>query len=244
MCAPLSHYSINWRCCSWGLWWSSCSLPLRPINRRLSLHLFVCCICITGRASWWILSRLNGLLASNWWLSLILSLWMSCNASLFPMPSPTFTHYWAVIHQLSGRFSCKHPLLVFLLKYQHISVYSASERLESLPYTRMLLVNTTIEQFRTFWNGAAALRLAHNLRLLWSFIRSGDKGVVAQLLREMPGNDWTAQHMLCAVVGGVVMLIIIACVIVYVCCWASRWVYVIWALQADAGCWGGVLVVR
>lgn len=92
MCSSPSDYSINWSCCSWGLWWSSCSLPLRPINRRLSLHLFVCCICITGRASWWILSRLNGLLATNWWLSLILSLWMSCNVSLFPMPSPPHLH--------------------------------------------------------------------------------------------------------------------------------------------------------
>lgn len=37
----LSHYSINWRCCIWGLWWSSCSLPLRPINRSL-IHASFC----------------------------------------------------------------------------------------------------------------------------------------------------------------------------------------------------------
>lgn len=56
--------------CHWGL-----------LIGVLSMHLFVCCICITGRASWWLLSRLNGLLASNWWLSLILSIWMSCSVS-------------------------------------------------------------------------------------------------------------------------------------------------------------------
>lgn len=217
MCASLSDYSINWSCCSWGLGWSSCSLPLRPINRRLSLHLFVCCICITGRASWWILSRLNGLLASNWWLSLILSLWMSCNVSLFPMPSP---HIYTLLSRDSP-IEWKVQLQRFSsLLSAETSAYicwgdSASERLESLPVTLMLLVNAAIEQFRTCWNGAAALRLAHYLRLLWSSIRSGDKGVVTQLLREMPRNDWKAQHMLCAVVrGGVVVLIIIVCVIV------------------------------
>lgn len=37
----VSHYSINWRCCIWGFWWSSCSLPLRPINRSL-IHASFC----------------------------------------------------------------------------------------------------------------------------------------------------------------------------------------------------------
>lgn len=109
-----------------------------------------------------------------------------------------------MIHRLSGRFSCKDSTLFSRLRHQHISVevILPQVRPESLPDTLMLLVNTAIEQFRTCWNGAAALRLAHYLCLLWSFIRSGDKGVVTQLLREMPRNDWKAQHMLCAVFRG------------------------------------------
>lgn len=47
--------------CHWGL---LIGLP--------SMQLFVCCICISGRALWWLLSRLNRLSASNRWLSLIL----------------------------------------------------------------------------------------------------------------------------------------------------------------------------
>lgn len=114
-------------------------------------------------------------------------------------------------------------------------VDSAFESLENLSYTFMSLVKATIVQLRwrcLFKTGSLPIVL------LRSFIRSGDKGVVAQLLREMPRNDWKAQHMLCAVVGGGgVMVIVTACVIVYICCRASRWVYVIWARQADAECW-------
>lgn len=85
--ASLSHYSITWRCCVWCVWWSSCSLPLRPINRSLNHVAFVFCICLAGRASWRLLGRLHRLVVPNWWLSLILSVWLSCQLSLFAMPS-------------------------------------------------------------------------------------------------------------------------------------------------------------
>lgn len=51
-------------------------------------------------------------------------------------------------------------------------------------------------------------------------------------------NTWSVQWL------GVVMLIMIACVCicVYVCYRVSRWVYVIWAVQPDAVCWGSCKV--
>lgn len=85
--ASLTHYSITWRCCVWCVWWSSCSPPLRPINRSLNHVAFVFCICLAGRASWRLLGRLHRLVVPNWWLSLILSVWLSFQLSLFAMPS-------------------------------------------------------------------------------------------------------------------------------------------------------------
>lgn len=73
VCFFLPHYSITWRCCIWCVWWSSCSLPLRPINRSLNHVAFVLCICISGRPLWWLLGRLYGLLIPNWCLSLLRS---------------------------------------------------------------------------------------------------------------------------------------------------------------------------
>lgn len=98
--------------CHWGL-----------LIGVLSMHLFVCCICITGRASWWLLSRLNGLLASNWWLSHSLNLNVLQRVS-FRCHPPTFTHFSAVIRQGSGTFSCKDSLLLFLPRYLHMFVES------------------------------------------------------------------------------------------------------------------------
>lgn len=111
--ASLSHYSISWRCCVWCVCWSSCSLPLRPINRSLSCVAFVFCICIAGRASWWLLGRLHWLLVQDWWVSLILSQsdWFSVLLSLpLQCTPPPILH----IHTLqsydslsSGSINCK-----------------------------------------------------------------------------------------------------------------------------------------
>lgn len=180
-----------------------------------SMHPFVCCVCITGRASWWLLSRLNRLLASNWWLSLVLSIWMSHDVSLIPMPS---LHICTFLSRDSPRERNVRPQRFPSVLDASVSAYicwvsSAFESLENLSYTFMSLVKATMVRLR--WCCLFKTASLPTL-LLRSFIRSGDKGVVARLLREMPRNDWKAQHMLCAVVGGGdVMVIVIACVIVY-----------------------------
>lgn len=80
--------------------------------------------------------------------------------------------------------------------------------------------------------------------LLWCCIRSGDEGVVTELLGEMPRNDWKAQYMVCAAVGGCNAHYdsMCVCIWVYVCYRVSRWVYVIRAAHADAECWGSCKV--
>lgn len=101
VCASLSHYSISWRCCVWCVWWSSCSLPLRPINRSLSRVAVVFCIWIARRALWWLLGRLLCLSIQNWWDSLIslcqtdfLSDRLSPFAIYIPLnPLPSHSHF-------------------------------------------------------------------------------------------------------------------------------------------------------
>jgi hypothetical protein len=40
-------------------WWSSCSLPLWPINRSQSRGAFVSCLCVSGTANCRLLGRLH-----------------------------------------------------------------------------------------------------------------------------------------------------------------------------------------
>lgn len=70
-------YSITFRCCVWYVWWSSCLLPPRPINRSLNHVALVFCISLAGRLWWWILCFLHTLVVPNWWLFVIVSAWMS-----------------------------------------------------------------------------------------------------------------------------------------------------------------------
>lgn len=119
VCFSLSHYSINWRWCIWGLWWSSCSLPLRPINRSLShasfcllhLHHWESLVVTPQQVKW----------AFSFQLMIISHSLTECLATClsFRCHPPTFTHYWAMIHRGSGVFSCKDS---HLLRHLHISV--------------------------------------------------------------------------------------------------------------------------
>lgn len=119
-----SHYSVNWRCCIWGLWWSSCSLPLRPINRSL-IHASFCLLhlhhweslVVAPQQVKWAFSIQLMIISHSLNLNVLQRVSFQCHP-------PTFTHFSAVIRQGSGTFSCKDSLLLFLPRYLHIFVES------------------------------------------------------------------------------------------------------------------------
>lgn len=193
VCASLSHYSISWRCCVWCVWWSSCSLPLRPINRSLSRVAVVFCIWIAGRALWWLLGRLLCLSIQNWWDSLIFPCqtdFLSDRLSPFAFISPItpFPH----IHTLQ---SCDHwtvkVLSIKLLIFSHnLGVipsrvcYLWKKQVdvmtpESCAFHPVLqLVKATVEELSVLIRSCRFKTASLPTVLLWCCIRSGDEGAV------------------------------------------------------------------
>lgn len=116
MAASLSHYSISWRCCIWGLWCSSCSLPLRPINRSL-IHASFCLLHLHHWESLVVAPQQVKRAFSFQLMIISRSLNVLWRVSLSDAIPPHLHICEAVIHRRSGTFSCTDSLLFSLPPY-------------------------------------------------------------------------------------------------------------------------------